>query len=153
MTRTTSTTSEDDMARQKAPKQHEDLNLERTRASSVWVAIAVGVVLLILLIDFIAQNNRRVPIHFFTLNGRVSEALALLVAAVGGAVVVLMAGAARIIQLRVSTRRHNRRVRKAADAETDPAPSAEPATTTEPSGSAAPAAEGEAQPVETQPNT
>jgi uncharacterized integral membrane protein len=139
------------MARQKAPKQHDDLNLERTRASSVWVAVAVGVVFLILLIDFIAQNNRRVPIHFFTLSGRVSEALALLVAAVAGAVIVLMAGAARIIQLRVSTRRHNRRVRKAANAE--PEPSTQPVATTEPSGSAAPAAEGEAHPVETQPNT
>jgi uncharacterized integral membrane protein len=138
------------MARQKAPKRHEDLNLERTRASSVWVAIAVGVVLLILLIDFIAQNNRRVPIHFFTLSGRVSEALALLVAAVGGAVIVLMAGAARIIQLRVSTRRHNRRVRQAANAE----PAAEPtaAAPSEPSESVAPTAEGEAQPVEPQHN-
>jgi uncharacterized integral membrane protein len=138
------------MARQKAPKRHEDLNLERTRASSVWVAVAVGVVLLILLIDFIAQNNRRVPIHFFTLNGRVSVALALLVAAVAGAAIVLMAGAARIIQLRVSAHRHNRRVRKAANAEQ----AAEPAGTAavEPGESAAPAAQGEAQPVETQPN-
>jgi uncharacterized integral membrane protein len=143
------------MARQKAPKRHEDLNLERTRASSVWVAVAVGVVLLILLIDFIAQNNRRVPIHFFTLSGRVSEALALLVAAVGGAVVVLMAGAARIIQLRVSTHRHNRRARQAADAE--PAPETEAAPETgaapgEPGASAPPAAEGEAHSVEPQHN-
>jgi len=138
------------MARQKAPKRHDDLNLERTRASSVWVAVAVGVVLLILLIDFIAQNNRRVPIHFFTLSGRVSEALALLVAAVGGAVVVLMAGAARIIQLRVTTRRHNRRVRKQADAEPAPEPTA--AAPEETSESVSPAAEGEAQPVEPQPN-
>jgi uncharacterized integral membrane protein len=138
------------MARQKAPKRHEDLNLERTRASSVWVAVAVGVVLLILLIDFIAQNNRRVPIHFFTLSGRVSEALALLVAAVGGAVVVLMAGAARIIQLRVSTRRHNRRVRQAANAE--PAPKPTEAAASEPSESAPPAAEGEAHPIEPQHN-
>jgi uncharacterized integral membrane protein len=138
------------MARRKAPKRHEDLNLERTRASSVWVAVAVGVVLLILLIDFIAQNNRRVPIHFFTLSGRVSEALALLVAAVGGAVVVLMAGAARIIQLRVSTRRHNRRVRQAANAE--PAPEPTGAAASEPSESAPPAAEGEAHPIEPQHN-
>jgi uncharacterized integral membrane protein len=140
--------SEDEMARQRAQKRHEDLNLERTRASSVWVAIAVGVVFLILLIDFIAQNNRQVPIHFFTLSGRVSEALALLVAAVGGAVVVLMAGAARIIQLRVSTHRHNRRVRKAANAEPEPTATAAPAST----ASTAPPAEGEAQPVEPQPN-
>jgi uncharacterized integral membrane protein len=135
------------MARERAPKQHDELNLDRTRASSVWVAVAVGVVFLILLIDFIAQNNRPVPIHFFTVSGRVSEAVALLVAAVGGAVVVLMAGAARIIQLRVSTRRHNRAVRKAASTTPEPAPSE-----STPASGVSPAAEGEAQPVETQPN-
>jgi uncharacterized integral membrane protein len=135
------------MARKRDNDQPDELSLDRTRASSVWVAVAVGVVFLILLIDFIAQNNRSVPIHFFTLSGRVSEAVALLVAAVGGAVIVLMAGAARIIQLRVSTHRHNRRVRKAANAE--PEPSAEPAPT---AASVPPAAQGEAQPVETQPN-
>jgi uncharacterized integral membrane protein len=140
------------MARQKTRKRHDDLNPKPTRASFVWVAVAVGVVLLILLIDFIAQNNRRVPIHFFTLSGRVSEALALLVAAVGGAVVVLVAGTARIIQLRVSTRRLNRRVRNEANAEPVPTPEpAEPAAG-EPGESAGPAAEGEAHPVEPQHN-
>jgi uncharacterized integral membrane protein len=142
------------MARRR-PNDHEELKLDRTRASSVWVAVAVGVVFLILLIDFIAQNNRSVPIHFFKLSGHVSEAVALLVAAVGGAVIVLMAGAARIIQLRVSTHRHNRRVRKAANAEPAPEPAGTaPAGTApgEPGESAAAATEGEPQPVETQPD-
>jgi uncharacterized integral membrane protein len=140
------------MARKRDNDQPDELSLDRTRASSVWVAVAVGVVFLILLIDFIAQNNRSVPIHFFTLSGRVSEALALLVAAVGGAVIVLMAGAARIIQLRVSTHRHNRAVRKAAKATPEPAVPAAPATDPSTAGSVAPATQGEAQPVETQPN-
>jgi uncharacterized integral membrane protein len=122
----------------------EELSLDRTRASSVWVAVGVLVVFLILLIVFIAQNNRKVSIHFFTLSGRVSEALALLVAAVGGAIVVLLAGAARVIQLRVSTHRHNRRVRKAAKAAPDPQPASPP--------SAPAAAQGEAQPVQPQNN-
>jgi uncharacterized integral membrane protein len=134
------------MARNRGNRRHDDLNLERTRASSVWVAVVIGVVFLILLIDFIAQNNRKVPVHFFTVSGRVSEAVALLVAAVGGAVVVLMAGAARIIQLRVTTRRHNRRMRKADEAASAPV---------EPSGTAdsVPAAtQGEAEPVEPENN-
>ena len=104
------------MARTRA-NRHDDLDLERTRASSVWIALGVAVVFLILLIIFIAQNDRKISVHFFTASGRVSEGLAFLVAAVAGAVIVLMAGAARIIQIRVSASRHNRRMRKvAADA-------------------------------------
>ncbi|HEX3906724.1 MAG TPA: lipopolysaccharide assembly protein LapA domain-containing protein [Mycobacteriales bacterium] len=132
------------MARNHSNAEPEELSLDRTRASSVWVAVGVAVVFLILLIVFIAQNNRKVSIHFFTLSGRVSEALALLVAAVGGAIVVLLAGAARVIQLRVTTHRHNKRVRKAANA-ADPEPASAQA-----SGPAA--TEGEAQPVEPQNN-
>jgi lipopolysaccharide assembly protein A len=129
------------MARNRSNAEPEELSLDRTRASSVWVAVGVLVVFLILLIIFIAQNNRKVPIHFFTFSGQSSLALALLVAAVGGAIVVLLAGAARVIQLRVSTHRHNRRVRKAAKAA--PEPTAEP-------GSTPAATESEAQPVEPQ---
>ncbi len=129
------------MAHNRPNAEPEELNLDRTRASSVWVAVGVLVVFLILLIVFIAQNNRKVPIHFFTLSGQASLALALLVAAVGGAIVVLLAGAARVIQLRVTTHRHNRRVRKAAKAA--PEPTADPA-------SAPAATESEAEPVEPQ---
>jgi uncharacterized integral membrane protein len=89
-------------------KQHEPMRVERTRTSSTWVAIAIALVFLILLIVFIAQNNRRVPLHFFGLSGRPSEALALVVAAVAGAALVLAVGAARIAQLRLGGRRHNR---------------------------------------------
>jgi uncharacterized integral membrane protein len=102
------------MPRKRSTREHDDLNLERTRASSVWVAVVVGVVFLILLIDFIAQNNRKVSI-------------------------VLMAGAARIIQLRVTTRRHNKAVRQAAASDSVVAPSV-------------PASQGEAESVQTQHN-
>jgi uncharacterized integral membrane protein len=96
------------MARNRGNRRHDDLNLERTRASSVWVAVVIGVVFLILLIDFIAQNNRKVPVHFLWMDGTVSEAVALVMSAVAGAVLVLAVGVARIIQLRVVGRRHNR---------------------------------------------
>lgn len=131
------------MARTRATAPHDELNLERTRASSVWVAVGVGVVFLILLIVFIAQNNRQVPVHFFTISGRVSEAVALLVAAVLGAVVVLMAGAARIIQLRLTARRHNKRMRNGVDAAPQGAT---------PAASSPGAAQRETQPVEPEDN-
>jgi uncharacterized integral membrane protein len=93
-------------------RDHEPLQVERTRISSTWAAVAVAVVFLVLLIIFIAQNNRRVPIHFLGANGRVSEAVALIAAAVAGAVLVLAVSAARILQLRIAGRRHNRAVKR-----------------------------------------
>jgi uncharacterized integral membrane protein len=94
------------------PSRDEHLEVRKTRISAAYIAVAVAVVFLILLIDFIAQNNRSVPLHFFTASGHVSLALALLVAAVAGAVVVLLVGTARIIQLRLGAHRHNRAVRR-----------------------------------------
>lgn len=89
---------------------HEPLQVERTRTSSVWAAIIIALVFLILLIVFIAQNNRSEPLHFLGFSGHVSEALALLIAAVVGAAFVVLVGTARLLQLRLATRRHNRSV-------------------------------------------
>jgi uncharacterized integral membrane protein len=91
---------------------HEPLRAEGTRTSRAWVAVSIGVVLLALLITFIAQNNRDVPVHFLGWSGNVSEALALIASAVAGAVLVLAIGLARMIQLRLGRRRHNRAMAK-----------------------------------------
>jgi uncharacterized integral membrane protein len=93
-------------------RSHEPVRAERTRTSSTFVAVAVAVVFLVLLITFIAQNNRKVPLHFLSWSGTVSEALAIVGSAVAGAVLVLAIGAARIVQLRVGRRRHNRAMAK-----------------------------------------
>jgi uncharacterized integral membrane protein len=116
-------------------RPHEPLRVERTRTSSTWVAVAVAIVFLVLLIIFIAQNDRKVPLHFLGANGTVSEALALIAAAVAGAILVLAVTAARILQLRIAGRRHNRAVAREQH---------EAATTS------ATTAPGEAQPVQTQ---
>lgn len=76
--------------------------------SSAWVTAFVAVILLIALIIFIAQNGRSVEVRFVTLSGHFPLALALLVAAVAGALTALGLGAARIIQLRRVARRHRR---------------------------------------------
>jgi uncharacterized integral membrane protein len=115
-----------------AKPEHTDdvtLKVERTRISAIWVAVSIAVLFLVLLIIFIAQNQRKVPVHFLWMNGHVSEAVALVVAALAGAFLVLAIATARIIQLRVVGRRHNRQVRKnqaAAAASTGPAPEGEP---------------------------
>lgn len=79
-----------------------------TRAGMIWVSVASALVVLVLLIVFILQNQELVQVKFFGLEGAVSLGIALFIAAVGGGVLVAMAGAARIIQLRAAE--HRRRV-------------------------------------------
>ncbi|XAS62823.1 lipopolysaccharide assembly protein LapA domain-containing protein [Micrococcaceae bacterium Sec5.8] len=76
-----------------------------TRAGMVWAAVACALVVLILLIAFILQNQEYVQVKFFGLEGSVPLGIALFIAAVGGGVLVAIAGAARIIQLRVTAHR------------------------------------------------
>ena len=71
----------------------------------VWAAVACALVVLILLIAFILQNQEYVQVKFFGLEGSVPLGIALFIAAVGGGVLVAIAGAARIIQLRLAAHR------------------------------------------------
>ncbi|MBT2515786.1 lipopolysaccharide assembly protein LapA domain-containing protein, partial [Arthrobacter sp. ISL-30] len=68
----------------------------------------VVLVVLVLLIILILQNPVLVQIKFFGMEGTVALGVALFIAAVGGGVLVAIAGAARIIQLRAAE--HRRRV-------------------------------------------
>ena len=79
-----------------------------TRAGMIWAAVASALVVLVLLIIFILQNQELVQVKFLGLEGAVSLGMSLFIAAVGGGVLVAMAGAARIIQLRAAA--HRRRV-------------------------------------------
>jgi uncharacterized integral membrane protein len=79
--------------------------VHHTRISGVWVAVAVAVVLGVALVDFIVQNTRSVRIEFFGASGQMPVAVALLGAALAGAVIVLTVGVARMTQLRMANRR------------------------------------------------
>jgi len=79
-----------------------------TRASAVWVATGAALLLLILLIVFVLQNLTKVEVHFLGLTGTIPLGMALLIAAVGGGVLVAIAGIARITQLRMNARRTRR---------------------------------------------
>lgn len=76
-----------------------------TRAGVVWVATIASLLLLILLIVFILQNQGSAEVHFFGLQGTMPQGIALLIAAVGGGLLVAVSGAVRIIQLRMIARR------------------------------------------------
>jgi uncharacterized integral membrane protein len=94
---------------------HESKVFRHTRTSAAWVATAVAVVFGIALIDFIAQNTRDVRIEFFGVSGKMPIAVALLAAAVAGAIVVLAIGVARVVQLRLTMRRQRKTRRGRAD--------------------------------------
>ena len=86
----------------------EPLDLPRTRTSSAWVAAAFGVVLVLLMLVFILQNGERVPMEFLWFDLRVPLGAGLLLAAVLGALVVVLLGVGRMFQLRLAARRHRR---------------------------------------------
>jgi lipopolysaccharide assembly protein A len=82
--------------------------IEPTRTSMVWTMVGIGVVLLVAILVFILQNGQRVRVRFLMVNGTLPLGVALLFAALLGALLVLVAGAARVLQLRVVARRHRR---------------------------------------------
>jgi uncharacterized integral membrane protein len=72
------------------------------------VATGTALLLLILLIVFMLQNSTKVEVHFLGLTGTIPLGMALLIAAVGGGVLVGIAGVARVAQLRMNARRIRR---------------------------------------------
>ena len=80
----------------------------RTRTSSVRIALIAGVVLLAVTLIFIIQNTSAVSINFLGAHLHVSLAVAMLLAAIVGALILAAAGTARITQLRRGMRRERR---------------------------------------------
>jgi uncharacterized integral membrane protein len=77
-----------------------DGRVPRTRTGAAWVGLCAAALFSVVLIIFMLQNTRSVEVTFLGLHGNLPLAMALLVAAVGAAVVTMMVGAARIAQLR-----------------------------------------------------
>jgi uncharacterized integral membrane protein len=95
-------------ARERPPREGAQAPPRSTRAGRVWIGLGVLTVVLALLIVFIAENSREVKVSFLGASGRLGLGLALLIAAVAGAVIALLAGSTRIVQLRREVRRQRR---------------------------------------------
>jgi lipopolysaccharide assembly protein A len=80
----------------------------RSRIGQVRTALIAGAVVLVLVLIFIIENAHTVTITYFGAHLRMSLAVALLLAAIAGALVMAAAGTARITQLRLSMRRSRR---------------------------------------------
>lgn len=79
-----------------------------TRAAVIWSAVAVSLAVLVLLIIFFIQNQDMVAVKFLGWEGRLAQGVAFFIAAVGGGILVAIAGGARILQLRRTERRRRR---------------------------------------------
>ncbi|MDP9935978.1 lipopolysaccharide assembly LapA domain-containing protein [Paenarthrobacter nicotinovorans] len=79
-----------------------------TRTAALWVAVAVGLVVLVMLIIFFVQNQDMTTVRFFGLEGTLALGTTLFIAAVGGGVLVALAGGARILQLRIADHRRRK---------------------------------------------
>ena len=84
----------------------QDLSTGHTRAGSAWLAVAVMLLLALLMLVFVLQNNHRVDLEFLWADFTLPVGVALLLAAVIGGLLVVLFGAARVLQLRLAARRH-----------------------------------------------
>ena len=89
-----------------APAQPAQHVVRRTRMGGWWAASALFALVLLLLLIFILENGQRADIGFFGAHGHLPLGVALLLAAVGGALLVIIPGTGRIVQLRLAARRH-----------------------------------------------
>jgi uncharacterized integral membrane protein len=102
-----------------APPPHK---IRHTRISGLWFAVAFFAVVLLFLLIFILQNGRAVDISYLGMHGHLPLGVAMLLSAVCGVLLTILAGAARISQLHAVARRHRR-----ADARRTAAPASVPA--------------------------
>ena len=79
--------------------------IPRTKTGIAFGSLIAGAIVLIVLLVFILENTQSVKISFFGASGHLPLGVALLLAAIGGGLLVGVVGTARIVQLRRHVRR------------------------------------------------
>jgi uncharacterized integral membrane protein len=83
-----------------------ELAVPKSGAGRAWKSLVPALVFAAVMVIFVVQNLEKAKISFLTFSGRFPLALALLVAAALGALVVFCLGSVRIAQFRKAFRRH-----------------------------------------------
>jgi uncharacterized integral membrane protein len=78
-----------------------------TRAGALWSFLILGFLILIVLLIFITQNTASASFQFFTWHWNLPLGVAILLAAVGGGLLTVAVGTARIFQLRRVAKKHH----------------------------------------------
>jgi uncharacterized integral membrane protein len=77
-----------------------------TRTASVWTSLTAGFLILIVLLIFITQNTASARFAFLGWRWSLPLGVAILLAAVCGGLITVLAGTARIYQLRRAAKRN-----------------------------------------------
>lgn len=77
-----------------------------TRAGALWSSLIAGFLILIVLLIFIAQNTESTQFAFFGWRWSLPLGVAILLSAVGGGLITVGVGTARIVQLHRAARKH-----------------------------------------------
>jgi uncharacterized integral membrane protein len=91
-----------------APPPLPQHKIRPTRLSGLWFAVVFFAVVLLFLLIFILQNGRAVDVSYLGMHGHLPLGVAMLLSAVCGVLLTILAGAARISQLHAVARRHRR---------------------------------------------
>ncbi|QEN17480.1 LapA family protein [Mycolicibacterium sp. ELW1] len=95
-----------------APTNAKSVNeVKFTRAAALWSSLIFGLLILTVLLIFIAQNTGSTSFAFLGWHWSLPLGVAILMAAVAGAMVTVLAGAARIFQLRRAAKKNLRAAR------------------------------------------
>ena len=77
-----------------------------TRAAALWSSLIFGFLILILLLVFIMQNTDSTTVNFFAWQASLPVGVAVLLSAVGGGLLAVAVGTARIVQLRRAAKKN-----------------------------------------------
>jgi uncharacterized integral membrane protein len=77
-----------------------------TRTSSVWTSLTAGFLILIVLLIFITQNTSSAQYAFLGWHWSLPLGVAILLSAVGGGLITVLVGTARIYQLRRAAKKN-----------------------------------------------
>lgn len=76
-----------------------------SRTAGIWIALILGAIVLIALLIFVIQNNSRASFVYFTATFQLPLGVAMLLAAIAGALVMALVGSVRMIQMSMQLRR------------------------------------------------
>ncbi len=94
-----------DISRAQRSEEQRPEGIPKTRTARAHTALIAGAIVLILLLVFILENTESVKVSYFGAGFHLPLGVALLLAAIGGALLVGIVGTARIVQLRRTVRR------------------------------------------------
>jgi uncharacterized integral membrane protein len=77
-----------------------------TRAASLWTSLTMGFLVLIVLLIFVTQNLTDAPVTFISFHWTLPLGVQLLLAAIGGGLLTVLVGTARIFQLRRAAKKN-----------------------------------------------